>query len=626
MNEETVLLPDGTAFAFWDDRTEYTRVYHVARSHPRADDGNDGTAERPFATISRAAQVLQPGQKVLVHAGVYRECVRPARGGAGPEAMIWYQATPGDEVVVKGSEPWQPTWRPSEGWLADRPDRPRVWMADLPAEWFAGCNPFAARNISGGYFGFNRIQSDWRRDEIDRMLRRCGMIFLDGLPLEQVGHPGHLRQKAGAFWVEQPGLRIHLRLGDDGDPNGRTFEVTTREQVFVPQRRGTGYIRVSGLAFEHAGDPVPSPWRAMVSTWRGHHWIIEDCRLRWAHAVGVDVGNEALGAEMPPDERRWTRHVIRRNRVSDCGIGGIAAVDANWGTLVEDNLVERIGGLNLERVWEAGGLKFHQASGVLIRRNVFRGMRNAPGIWLDYLNRNTRVTQNVVADVEGILGGIYVEATHEPTLIDRNVVWDVRGTFVPADRDYTGPGINVDCGENCRVERNFIGQVRDSYGVLVHHTQHARRVGGRTGLCRRHAVLANVILACPKRVLFGLGGENRCEGNVYDERDDATSFCVQYPAPSASQNLAGWREYFAFDRRGAQVRAETEFDPGTLTLRLRIDGDLPAEPAGPFDAETWSALASGRTVRWCCRPWSRPTDCGDETALRKEQQPGGGPT
>jgi len=41
---------------------------------------------------------------VLVHEGVYRERVKPARGGTGPDAMICYEAAPGERVVIKGSE------------------------------------------------------------------------------------------------------------------------------------------------------------------------------------------------------------------------------------------------------------------------------------------------------------------------------------------------------------------------------------------------------------------------------------------------------------------------------------------------------------------------------------------
>ena len=86
MSELPTMMPDGMAFPFWDDVTEYRRVYHVDQSHPGASDDGPGTEERPFVTINCAAQALQPGEKVVVHAGVYRECVRPARGGAGPEA------------------------------------------------------------------------------------------------------------------------------------------------------------------------------------------------------------------------------------------------------------------------------------------------------------------------------------------------------------------------------------------------------------------------------------------------------------------------------------------------------------------------------------------------------------
>ena len=34
MPESEVLMPDGKPFVFWDDATEYGRVYHVASEHP----------------------------------------------------------------------------------------------------------------------------------------------------------------------------------------------------------------------------------------------------------------------------------------------------------------------------------------------------------------------------------------------------------------------------------------------------------------------------------------------------------------------------------------------------------------------------------------------------------------
>ena len=144
---DQVMMPDGTPFPFWDDVTQYRQVYHVAREHPRAADDGPGTEERPFATIGQAAKVLQPGEKVVVHQGIYRECVRPARGGTGPEAMIAYEAAPGEEVSVRGSQPWNITFTPSEGGTGKLPEGVTVWTGEMPAEWFVGYNPSLARNV-----------------------------------------------------------------------------------------------------------------------------------------------------------------------------------------------------------------------------------------------------------------------------------------------------------------------------------------------------------------------------------------------------------------------------------------------------------------------------------------------
>ncbi|MBC7289459.1 MAG: hypothetical protein H5T86_15735, partial [Armatimonadetes bacterium] len=78
-------------------------VYHVAQNHPAASDGNPGTAERPWKTISRAAAAMEAGDRVIVHAGVYREHVEPRNSGR-PGAPIVYEAAPGEEVIITGAD------------------------------------------------------------------------------------------------------------------------------------------------------------------------------------------------------------------------------------------------------------------------------------------------------------------------------------------------------------------------------------------------------------------------------------------------------------------------------------------------------------------------------------------
>ena len=588
---DRVLMPDGTPFGFWDDRTEYTRVYHVACGRPNASDDNRGTSRRPLATIGRAAELLRPGQKAVIHGGVYRECVRPARGGTGPDAMVAYEAAPGESVIVRGSRVWSGPFRRSEGPKALAESAAPVWMGDLPAEWFAGYNPFVATNMTCHYTTFVK---DWTREETQRLQLRRGMLFADGVPLRQVFRSRDLAARDGAFWVEEPGQRIHFRLRGDADPAGATVEAAVQEQCFAPAERHLGYVRVSGIVFEHAADGVPVPQRAMVSTSRGHHWIVEDCTLRHANSTGLDVGKQDWdNARREP----CGAHVVRRNRISDCGACGVAGTDCVDGTLFEDNTIERIGGLDIERIWETAGLKLHLARGVLFRRNVFRHIRGAPGLWIDCSNANCRITANVFADIETLQGACFIEMTFEPNLVDGNVFWDIRRApwpapgGLPAGAISGGLGVHVDSGDNCTVAHNLFAHIRDNFAVAAHLTQAARVHDGRVGLCRRHKVLNNVFVACPKRIHFGRAEENASDGNCFDTAHDAASFCVFYPAPAQTVNLAAWRDYLGFDRQSAAAKIEARFDPDTLELSWEIEGDLPRRwhvPAlhgqGPYKA------------------------------------------
>jgi len=365
--------------------------------------------------------------------------------------------------------------------------------------------------------------------------------------------------------VEDPGLRIHMRLPGDIDPKDVTFEVTTQEQVFVPTEPHLGYIRVSRFHFEHGADGIPVPQRAMVSANRGHHWIVEDNHIRWGNACGLDVGNQTWYRQDVPEPSG--HHIIRRNHVSDCGVCGIAGCWNNDHSLVEDNLVERIGGLNVERTSETAGLKFHVSHGVLIRRNVFRHLRQTPGVWLDYLNENCRVTGNVFADIESTRGGIYIEVSHALNVVAHNIVWDLRGS-------QRGPGVYIECGEKCVVAHNLFGRMHDWYAVGAHLRQKDRVVAGRVGLCRQHKVLNNVFVACPKRILLARAADNVSNGNLFDAHDDNVSLCIEYPEPCAMLNLSGWQEFYGLDSNSRQARLDADFDLETLVLTLTVEGEM----------------------------------------------------
>ena len=74
-----------------------TSVFHIAKT---GSDVNDGTEAGPFLTINRAAAVAQPGDTIVVHAGEYREWVKPQRGGLSDQRRITYQTAAGEHVAL----------------------------------------------------------------------------------------------------------------------------------------------------------------------------------------------------------------------------------------------------------------------------------------------------------------------------------------------------------------------------------------------------------------------------------------------------------------------------------------------------------------------------------------------
>ena len=96
-------LPDGTEFQFWEQPLQFSKTYYVDCNSAKRDDNGPGTIDQPFCTIGKAAEILQSGERVVIASGVYRECIRPARGGTGPDQVISYEAAPGAKVIVKGS-------------------------------------------------------------------------------------------------------------------------------------------------------------------------------------------------------------------------------------------------------------------------------------------------------------------------------------------------------------------------------------------------------------------------------------------------------------------------------------------------------------------------------------------
>jgi len=620
-------LPDGTEFPTWEKELHFTKTFYVDGQAKNSDDAGPGTKDRPFKTINHAAQVLQPGERVVIAAGVYREFIQPARGGTSPEAMISYEAAPGATVVIKGSAVVK-DWKPSDGWnfgVDPETKKPvKAWELKLDPSLFPnGYNPFEVDNVIG-----NKTWLRYAEDNMATYFRRRGLVFVDGHPLEPVETASDLgnstrslnyfkkifwsplfkefQPEAGKVWIEPNGMTLHIRLANDDDPAKHTIEITTEEQVFSPAQRYQQYIRVKGITFQHAGNGFPVPQRGMVSVNRGNHFIFENDTFEWSNSVGLDIGNEDWAASRPPQPVGFD--VIRGNTFRYCGIEGLGGTGGPQDTMVEKNLFEWIGWQDAAMMSESGGTKMHVAHNLLFRNNVVRHIRHGNGIWLDIGNKNVRITGNVFADIPGDVNphAVHIEGSDDLNQIDNNIFSNLTGGILIRDTNNVIIAYNlfVDCKEVCvdtvsgiNGPRPIFGHTNDVHNLMVHDNVFAKM--------GRSAIEFN-------------NGKNDADGNVYGVTAGPFGFGggpylrVKFPEPPEWDDLKSWREQRHWDEHGATAEISVDFDSDKLELTFAAKGAVKALPV--FKGIDTNLF--GKTVSGDRGPGPFP-DLMTETGVRK---------
>lgn len=247
------------------------REYHVAKS---GHDAASGSKAEPFLTINRAAAVAMPGDTVTVHEGVYREWVKPQNRGLNDNLRITYQAAPGEHAAIKGSERIT-NWEPMEA---------GVWRTTLPNAFFGDYNPYA-ETISG----------DWMVDPLDGSVH-AGDVYLNGMSFyeaksrDEVFHPQkrftgfvppwslnteyilHPEQTIYQWFAEVNLQTTTIYANFHGaDPNAETVEINVRKCCFYPDQPHIDFITVRGFEIAQAACPWTPP-TADQPGMLGAHW------------------------------------------------------------------------------------------------------------------------------------------------------------------------------------------------------------------------------------------------------------------------------------------------------------------------------------------------------------------
>ncbi|MDD4016982.1 MAG: right-handed parallel beta-helix repeat-containing protein [Kiritimatiellae bacterium] len=498
------VLPNGERFAFWEDETVYAREWHVDASS--GDDANPGNVARPFRSVNRAAAAVRPGEKVIVHTGVYRETVDACCGGSDAKHMIEFEAAGDGPVTISGAEEWNVPFVPSEGFRQTSasieaelfPSDPavlfssnrhaKVWCGKLPKGIFSGVNPFALMNTpSVGWCPFRKsVPSvcakgvDTRTKYRSGLLRR-GAVYRDGRRMRQALYPFELWDEAhpteDLFWVEGDGVKIHFRLKGDVVPQDSRFEITARSQGFAPETPHSSWMRLKGIAFEKFANPLAPPQEGAVSFAYGHHWIVEDCEFREINTFAMDIGFKSHFTG-----RTGLRgfDLIRRNRFRACGVGAVCGVPALGepmrSVLFEDNVVEGCGWLDATFNDEAHMFKCHFAKGCLVRRNVFRDLVHGGAVWLDKCVENNRITLNAIVNHRDYYSAVFLEATPYTNRIDRNLIFGAKTEIHESARFKSGGimqggrGVYLLDLDNAIIENNVIADAEGAGVSLIGET------------------------------------------------------------------------------------------------------------------------------------------------------------
>lgn len=421
-----------------------SREYHVAIV---GNDRQEGTANLPFRTISKAATVAMPGDRVVVHEGVYREWVKPENGGLSDNCRITYEAAKGEQVLIKGSEI-------IKGW--ERVDQTNVWKKMIPNAFFGTYNPYEVK-LEGDWFVYP-----------DKYYLHTGDVYLNGQSFyeaQSVEELKNIQKRVDGYnapWTKhrepilEPENTIYqwyATVDDENttiyanfhsyDPNIECVEINVRKCCFYPEKTGRNYITVRGFEMAQAACPWTPPTAdqpGLLGTNWSKGWIIEENEIHDAKCSGISIGKEAsTGHNLFTNTLRkpgyqyqmeavfralkigWSKetigsHIIRNNRIHDCGQNGIVGHMGCVFSQIYDNEIYRIAKKHEYFGYEIAGIKLHAAIDVQICHNNIHHC--SLGTWLDWEAQGTRVSRNLYYKNDRDL---MIEVTHGPHLVDNNI-------------------------------------------------------------------------------------------------------------------------------------------------------------------------------------------------------------
>ncbi len=419
------------------------KEYHVAVT---GCDFAEGTKEHPFRSISKAAEVAETGDKVIVHEGEYREWVKPNHSGYSNVSRITYEAAVGEKVVIKGSERIQ-SWEKLEG---------SVWKVVLSNSFFGDYNPYKEiltgdwllytpgiyLHLGDVYLNGVSFYETHSLEEVKNPTQRTGIVVMPWTgKFEKILHP---EQTIYQWYCEVDNENTTIYANFHGvDPNKELVEINVRKCCFYPVKTGMNYITVRGFEMAQAACPWTPPTAdqpgLLGANW-SKGWIIENNIIHDAKCSAISIGKEASTGHNLSSRRHqkpgyqyqmeavfrglkigWSKekigsHIIRNNVIYDCGQNGIVGHMGCAFSEIYNNHIYNIAVKHEYYGYEIAGIKLHAPIDVKIHHNRIHNC--TLGTWLDWQAQGVRVNNNLYYNNDRDL---MVEVSHGPYLVDNNI-------------------------------------------------------------------------------------------------------------------------------------------------------------------------------------------------------------
>ncbi len=556
----------------------FSREYHVAVT---GSNDNDGSAMAPFKTINFAAGLAQPGDVITVHSGTYREWINPVRGGESDTKRIVYQAAPGEEVFIKGSEVITGWKKVKEG----------VWKVTLPDTFFGNYNPYR-----------DSIYGDWFNNH--GRIHHTGEVFLNGKSLyekekpEKVYNPEpfeNTKDKEGStytWYCESTGAGITILANfHKFNPNRELVEISVRKTCFYPEKPGINYLTLRGFHISQAATQWAAPTAeqiGMISTNWNKGWIIENNIISDSKCSGITLGKErSTGhnvwlADQSIDgslhyievtfrtlRNGWSKenigsHIVRNNEIFNCEQTGMCGSMGAAFSVIENNHIYNIWTKRQFDGAEIAGIKFHAAIDTKIEHNRIHD--TGRGIWLDWMAQGTRVSKNLLYNND--LEDLFMEVNHGPTLVDNNLLLSEVGIVTQSE----GGAVvhNLIAGQICMWP--------EPNRYTPYHLPHSTAVAGlSTILSGDYRCLNNIFLGLgpeenkrDSRYHYGLVGFESAvwpvmiNGNIYYNK------ALPYKDESEFIKDSGFRPLLAVTEEGKNVYLSFSLDSRGTDVKTRL--------------------------------------------------------